>query len=218
MVIQKSWFILSSKLKNIPFKGDTEMRYTEEFAQLMISNFTKPKDLILDPFAGFGTTLFVAQKLGRVGIGIEFDQKRSAYIAERLKLPGKIINGDSRKISSYKLPKFDFCLTSPPYMRSYDPENPFTNYTKRGSYQDYLKTIREIFTKIKKLMKKDAYLVIEISNTFGKNKPMTPLAWDVAKEVSKVFFLEREIIYCVTEGKLAPNLPNHSYCLIFRNK
>ena len=70
----------------------------------------------------------------------------------------------------------------------------------------------------KKVMKKNAIIVVEISNTFGKNHPMTPLAWDVAKEISKIFFLEREIIYCIKEGKLSPNLSNHSYCLIFRNK
>ncbi len=218
MVIKKSWFVLPYKLKKISFKGETDMRYPDKFAEKLILHFTKPKDKVFDPFAGFGTTLFAAQKLGRIGVGIEFDKDRYEFVKGRLKKPNKIIYGDALKIKSYKLPAFDFCLTSPPYMRSFDKENPFTNYTKSGSYSKYLKIIGKIYSQIKKVMKKNAIIVVEISNTFGKNHPMTPLAWDVAKEISKIFFLEREIIYCIKEGKLSPNLSNHSYCLIFRNK
>lgn len=218
MVIEKSWFTLPNKLKKIPFKGRTDMRYPDEFAEKMILSFTKPKDKIFDPFAGFGTTLLAAQRLGRIGIGIEYDKDRYDYVNKRLKAPNKIIRGDAVKMKSYNLPKFDFCLTSPPYMRSYDRENPFANYTKAGSYSEYLKTIYNIYSQIKLVMKKNSTIVVEVSNTFGKGRSMTPLAWDVAKEISKVFFLEREIIYCVKEGKLVPNLSNHSYCLILRNK
>ena len=36
-----------------------------------IKLFTKPGDLVLDPFAGSGTTVHVARELGRNAIGIE---------------------------------------------------------------------------------------------------------------------------------------------------
>jgi len=218
MTFKKSWFVMPYKLKEVKFKGKTNWRYPEKFAEKFIQEFTKKGDKVFDPFAGLGTTLLVAQKLGRIGIGIEYDKERYNYIKERLKSPSKIILGGSMKISNYNLPKFDFSLTSPPYMRSFDKENPFSNYTKPGAYTQYLKDIRKIYLQVKKVMKKNAAVVIEVSNTSGKGHPMTPLAFDIAREISKVFFFERELIYCVKESKPSAKASNHSYCLIFKNK
>lgn len=44
-----------------------------------------PGDVILDPFAGTGTTLVVAQQLGRQSVGIEIDSKNATIIEQRLK-------------------------------------------------------------------------------------------------------------------------------------
>lgn len=210
--MEKSWFLISSKLKKINFNGDTDIRYTEGFVKKFILKYTKKGDKILDPFAGFGTTLFVSQRLGRKAIGIENERSQYDYILDRLVDPDSIILGDSLKIGYYGLPKFDFCITSPPFMRYFDKEDPFSNYTKPGSYSKYLKDIRMIYKQIKKMMKKGATIIIEVSNTLGDDRhPMTPLAWDIGREISKVFFFEQEIIYCSTEG-------DHSHVLVFKNK
>ena len=212
--MKDSWFIEPYKLKKINFRGKTNIRYPKDFVKKILIEFTRKGDIVFDPFAGFGTTLFVAQELKRIGIGIEYDQKHYDYIKKQLKNPSKIIHGNSLKINSYRLPKFDFCMTSPPYMRYFDREDPFTNYTKPGNYLKYLKDIRKIFLKIKQKMKENATLIIEVSNTFDKHHPMTPLAWDIARELSKIFFFEREIIYGVKNS--AGN--THSYLLLFINK
>lgn len=50
----------------------------------IILSSTMPGDLVLDPFAGTGTTLVVAEQVGRPSIGIEIDPKNVDLIQERL--------------------------------------------------------------------------------------------------------------------------------------
>lgn len=50
----------------------------------IILSSTMPNDLVLDPFAGTGTTLVVAEQLGRPSVGIEIDPKNVSLIQKRL--------------------------------------------------------------------------------------------------------------------------------------
>lgn len=47
---------------------------------------TKPGDWVLDPFAGTGTTLVVAEQLGRNAVGIEIDPQMTEVIRWRLRV------------------------------------------------------------------------------------------------------------------------------------
>lgn len=216
--MNKSWFVMTSKTLDLSAEGwgeEANVRFPKEFAEKFICEYTNEGDVVFDPFAGFGTTLFVAQKLGRIGLGIEWDQKKFEYINEKLNPPSAVIHGDSRRLDEYDIPSIDFSLTSPPFMRSFD-QNPLNN--DEGDYQEYLSDIQSVYVEVKALMKLEAVAVVEVQNTFEKGYPMTTLAWDVAREISKVLYLERDVIYCFQEGDLESEKTNHSYCLIFKNK
>ena len=77
------------------FAGDEALRLTngERFHKQqspvalllrIILSSTNPGDLVLDPFAGTGTTLVVAEQLGRPSVGIEIDPKNVEMIHWRL--------------------------------------------------------------------------------------------------------------------------------------
>lgn len=55
--------------------------FPDELPEWFIKLFTKEADVVLDPFMGSGTTVIVANKMGRVGIGIEIleDYYKIAY-------------------------------------------------------------------------------------------------------------------------------------------
>jgi len=58
-------------------------KFPHSLPSLFIESFTDKGDTILDPFAGSGTTMIVAEKLGRNSIGIELNPKYAELIKKR---------------------------------------------------------------------------------------------------------------------------------------
>lgn len=61
--------------------------FPEELPEWFIKLFTKEGDMVLDPFAGSGTTLFVAERMGRSAIGIEMMEEYYKMIKNQLEEP-----------------------------------------------------------------------------------------------------------------------------------
>jgi site-specific DNA-methyltransferase (adenine-specific) len=70
---------VSGNSKNV----DHPATFPPALAERLILAFSDVGDVILDPFAGSGTTLFVARFLGRDSIGIELDPKSYRLIFNR---------------------------------------------------------------------------------------------------------------------------------------
>lgn len=58
--------------------------FPEELPEWFIKLFTKENDLVLDPFMGSGTTLSVANRMGRNSIGIEIVSEYCAMVGQEL--------------------------------------------------------------------------------------------------------------------------------------
>ncbi|SHJ17441.1 site-specific DNA-methyltransferase (adenine-specific)/site-specific DNA-methyltransferase (cytosine-N4-specific) [Cruoricaptor ignavus] len=58
--------------------------FPEELPEWFIKLFTKEGDMVLDPFAGSGTTLFVAKRMARKSIGIEILPEYYEMVKEQL--------------------------------------------------------------------------------------------------------------------------------------
>jgi DNA modification methylase len=193
---------------------DDDVRYCEALVEYFLQELTQEGDYVFDPFLGFGTTLLVAERLKRVGYGIEFDPRRLQYAQSILQVPERALHGDSMRLKELDLPWFDFSITSPPYMGKHHTENPFTAYSSQGKgYSQYLDDIKSIYEQISYKLKPAAHVVIEVSNLKHENGSVTTLAWDIAHQVSEVLSFQGEVV--ITWETPYGYGYDHSYCLIF---
>jgi len=74
----------------------------EQLLGRIIRASSNPGDLVIDPFAGSGTTLAVARKLGRSYLGCELSAAYAARIRDRLAaaLPGDPLDGSPEPLKS----------------------------------------------------------------------------------------------------------------------
>lgn len=74
----------------------------EQLLGRIIRVSSNPRDLVLDPFSGSGTTLAVAKKLGRQWIGFELSEEYGQRIGERLAKvqPGDELTGPANPVES----------------------------------------------------------------------------------------------------------------------
>jgi len=193
------------------FQGG-DMRFPESLVEHFLDEFTRPGDAVLDPFAGYGTTLFAAEGAGRAGYGLEFDERRVRYVRGLLQNPERLVHGDARRLDEHHFPPVDLCLTSPPYTTRDDPDDPFSDYSQKGAgYAAYLEEMGRIFAPVAGLLKPSGRAVIEVAN-LKDGAGVTPLAWDVAAAVSQVLHFEGEIVVCWDQYGYGYD---HSYCLVF---
>ena len=241
----KSWFIL-----NPPPRKKNEVLHPAKFPEPLVVDFitffTKKGEMVLDPMAGTGSALVACDQTERKGVGIELGKKW--YEIANGRTHQKMMLGDARNVDvllkEAGITQIDFCMTSPPYWNmlhktrghvksaahvrkeqgldetySNDP-NDLGNV---DDYEQYLNFLTDIYFKIYDLLKDKRYLVIAIQNILTPDGEMVPLAWDLAKKLSKKYVLKQEKLWLQNNKMLGiwgyPNRyvssVHHHYCLIF---
>ena len=167
-------------------EADEDVHFAEAVAAAVLEDLTVPGDRVLDPFAGYGTTLRVAQRTGRRAVGVELLAERARVATERA--PGaEVITGDALRLGELVSAPVDLVLTSPPYMTATDhPEDPLAGYVGEGArYDAYLEELRGILTACLALLTPDGHLVVNVAN-IDTGEHFTPLAWDVGRMLSEI--------------------------------
>lgn len=161
------------------------VHFTQALAHAVVTEFSVAGDLVLDPFAGYGTTLVVSQHLGRMAVGIELLPERASLIRQRVGPDAVVFEGDARQLDRFEFGTVDLCLTSPPYMSAVDhAENPLTGYaTLDGDYQTYRQELLDVFLAVKRCLRPGGYIVINAA-TLKTGDRVTPLAWDIVRDLS----------------------------------
>ena len=159
-----------------------DIHFTQALAASVIGHASQPGDLVLDPFAGYGTTVTVAERMRRRAIGIELVPEHLEIARRRSASGARLILGDARELSRLVDEPVDLVLTSPPYMSGTDHrENPLAGYaTDDGDYAIYLRELGSIFGQVATLLRPGGRLVINVANVVATDGSVTPLASDMA--------------------------------------
>ena len=197
------------------------MRTPDPLVEHFLQEYTEPGDAVLDIFAGYGTTLEVAERLNRTPYGVEYEVDRVDHIQEQISEPENVRQGDARDLESSWFPACECCFTSPPFMEQTDDRNPFRNYSGSSTYEEYLDDIETAFSRLDSVVAPGGHTVVDISNMKYEGR-VTPLAWDVARRVSNVFNFDGEIVVSwegdgsseERDGRFGYGY-DHSYCLVF---
>lgn len=199
-----------------------DVHFTEALAASVVEETTRPGDLVLDPFAGYGTTLAVASRLGRRAVGVEVLADHVDLVRSRAGDGARVVHGDSRHLSTVLAGDLDgpvdLVLTSPPYMTAVaHPENPLTGYaTDDGDYPTYLRELGEVFAQVADLLRPGGHAVVNVANVVTPGPDgdvVTPLAWDVGRAVGAHLAFQGETFLCWDEHP--PGLAG-DYLLWFR--
>lgn len=164
---------------------EDDIHFTEALAASVIGHASRPGDLVLDPFAGYGTTVAVAERMGRRAIGIELLPEHLEVARARCSTAARLILGDAREVSQLVREPVDLVLTSPPYMAGEDhPQNPLAGYaTDDGDYGTYLRELGSIFGQVARLLRPGGRLVVNVANVVSPDGAVTPLASDLAEVI-----------------------------------
>jgi DNA methylase len=190
-----------------------DVRFSEKLVAVLVERLTAPGDVVLDPFVGFGTTVVVAERLGREGWGAELDGERAAFVRTRVSTPERIFEADSRALDVLPIPGVKLSIASPPYSSPGEPCEALAAYhLPNAGYDAYLAGLQEVYRKVDALLTPDGWAVIEVSNIREPGR-VTTLAWDVARAVGEILPFAGEIVIH-WEPTYAYGY-DHSYCLLF---
>ena len=215
----KEWAQLSKSVQEFPDTRSEKQRlhgaaFPRSLAKQQISIYTRAGQTVLDPFVGVGTTLDACEELGRIGVGVELNEKYRELAEADLPAngPHRLIAGDALHLDRYLEPEsVDMILTSPPYgnllkqvkgafaykWKEHSRIAPVTNPLPYSDdpqdlgnlpYPEYLTAITEVMAQTVKVMKEDAYAVWVVKDfRASKEKiPFVPFHMHVADCAAQV--------------------------------
>lgn len=190
-----------------------DVRFPEELVEVLVDRLSAPGDVVIDPFAGFGTVPAVAERMARQGWGVEVDGARAAYIRSCVRAPERIFTADARALHTLPIPSITLAVTSPPHSAPGDPCDALAAY--RGAnpgYAAYLRGIQMVFGRIGALLAPEGRAVIEVSDLRRAGR-VIPLAHDIARAVGEILPFAGEIPVYWQSPRTAGR--DRSSCLLF---
>ncbi len=194
--------------------------FPADLTSRLIEIFTNPdQNTVLDPFAGMGSTIATAQRMGKHGIGIELNPKfaeKARFRCHEEKALKKskakqqnnspVHNANALDLLEYVTEdSVDLVITSPPYwdildmkrsadykaVRNYGDES--DDLGKIKNYKKFLSVLEDVFSLVYKVMRQKAYCCVIVMDIRKKNK-FYPFHSDIADFMQKIGFIYDDLI------------------------
>jgi len=140
----------------------------------LLQRYTKPKQLVVDPMCGSGTTIDVARDLGRKALGYD--------VATHKRRPD-VFNADARKLP-LEDGKADFVFVDPPYSTHIDYSNDPRCIGKLDAGGDddgaaYYGAMHQVIAEIDRVLKPGRHMALYVSDSFRKGQPFMPIGFEL---------------------------------------
>ena len=191
----------------------------------IILRYSKEGDLVLDQFAGGGTTLVEAKLLNRDIIGVDVNDAALARCREKTDFEhegacGKVYihKGDARNLDFIPDESIDLIFTHPPYADIIKYSEGLENDLSQLGVKEFLKEIKKSASESYRVLKKDRFCAILMGDT-RKKGCMIPMSFEVMKIFQDAGFRLKEIIIkeqhnCKATGYWKTNSVKYNFLLI----
>ena len=134
----------------------------------LLQRYTRVGDTVLDPMCGSGTTLDVCLDTGREGIGFDLAPFRD-----------DIKQADARKIP-LAAGSVDFAFVDPPYSTHVKYSGHKQCIGELSAQEDgYYQAMGLVIGEIYRVLKKNRYMALYVSDSFEKGKPFCPIGFEL---------------------------------------
>ncbi len=191
----------------------------------ILLRYSKEGDLVLDQFAGGGTTLVEAKLLNRDIIGVDvndaaLDRCREKTNFEHDGATGNvdIQKGDARHLEFIPDNKIDLICTHPPYAGIIPYSEDIPEDLSRLSVKDFLEEMKAVAAESYRVLKKDKFCAILMGDTRQKGC-MIPMSFEVMEIFQEAGFKLKELIIkeqhnCKATGYWKTNSVKYNFLLI----
>lgn len=191
----------------------------------IILRYSKEKDLILDQFAGGGTTLVEAKLLNRDIIGIDVNDVALNRCKEKIDFhhegaDGKVFlrKGDARNLDFIPDNSIDLICTHPPYANIIEYSENIEEDLSHLKINEFLEEMKKVASESYRVLKKDKFCAVLMGDT-RKNGRMIPLSFYVMQVFENAGFKLKEMIIkeqhnCKATGFWKTNSIKYNFLLI----
>lgn len=192
---------------------------------LALYRCSKDGDLVLDQFAGGGTTLVEAKLLNRDIIGVDvndvaLDRCKEKTAFEHDGANGKVYirKGDARNLDFIEDESIDLICTHPPYANIIKYSDDIEEDLSHLKVKDFLEEMKTVAAESYRVLKKDKFCAILMGDTRKKGH-MIPMSFEVMRIFEDAGFKLKELIIkeqhnCKATGYWKTNSVKYNFLLI----